>query len=569
MHSLSGLSSRGIYSSEPPPARSSLANHPTLLVSWWATVFSCTVIAVRVFGRYVRTERLFPEDKVMLLSVLPLIARMIFVHFVLILGTNNTQTAGLTLADIDHREVGSKLVLCARIFYAMFIWTAKLTVALFLKRVAGMIWRRSVTIFLRVIYWFLGITLLAVVIATLGECHPFDHYWQVVPDPGPHCRLGYANLLTMGTCDVITDLLLVTFPIPIIIATQMPLKRKVSLVSLFALSLILVAITCYRVPSVILHDGSQQYRSLMASFEILAATSVSNALVIGSFIRDKGVKKLKFKKAIGAASLSESLEQRKLSRKLTYHQWGSEENLAAEMGIRLHPSSIDEQNKKGLELTYYRPYGARTGTLDPDWTFGKGNPEDDGNSASDSLDVRICPREYIETNVSRHEKNSGNVVISNTEVPSPANAASQKSQTGILKTVHVEIHSDISAPPALNPGPFFDVAGALGNETRDPSNSNAQRAHMNSTNPFNGAIQPHGSGSRALLQDVGGLLSDLHDDSTPTIAPGGSSPQPQPPGSGSQHATHGGIDAQRQPAAPPSYTPQSGVSGHVDQGDQI
>ena len=171
-----------------------------------------------------------------------------------------------------------------------------------------MIWRRSLRLFLQFLYYFLASTLVAVLIATLAECQPFDHYWQVVPDPGPQCRLGYANLITMGACDVITDILLVAFPIPLIVMSNMPMKRKVSLVVLFALSLILVGITCYRVPSVIQHNGSQQYRTLLASLEILAATAVSNAVVIGSFVRDKGVKKAKYKKAQGSASVSESLD---------------------------------------------------------------------------------------------------------------------------------------------------------------------------------------------------------------------------------------------------------------------
>lgn len=53
-------------------------------------------------------------------SVIPLIARMCFVHVVLIWGTNNVNVS--TLNDpvkIRHREIGSQMVLAARVFYAM------------------------------------------------------------------------------------------------------------------------------------------------------------------------------------------------------------------------------------------------------------------------------------------------------------------------------------------------------------------------------------------------------------------------------------------------------------------
>jgi len=54
----------------------------------------------------------------MALSLVPLLARMGLVHLVLLWGTNNTVTDGLTPLDVQHREVGSKLVLASRILYA-------------------------------------------------------------------------------------------------------------------------------------------------------------------------------------------------------------------------------------------------------------------------------------------------------------------------------------------------------------------------------------------------------------------------------------------------------------------
>ena len=94
MESTSTLARR-LYSSAPP-AQTRQETNPTLLVSWWATGFSLAIILVRVFGRYIRTERLFPEDWVMALSILPLLIRMGFVHVVLLWGTNNAVTIGLS-----------------------------------------------------------------------------------------------------------------------------------------------------------------------------------------------------------------------------------------------------------------------------------------------------------------------------------------------------------------------------------------------------------------------------------------------------------------------------------------
>ena len=76
------------------------------------------IILFRLAGRWVRTERLFVEDKIMAASIIPLLIRMGFAHVVLKYGTNNTILDELSSLDIAHRETGSRLVLPARIFYA-------------------------------------------------------------------------------------------------------------------------------------------------------------------------------------------------------------------------------------------------------------------------------------------------------------------------------------------------------------------------------------------------------------------------------------------------------------------
>ncbi|KAI4089653.1 MAG: hypothetical protein LQ344_005224 [Seirophora lacunosa] len=337
------LSPRALYS-HPPPAKDSIANHPTLLVSWWCTGFAAAIILVRICGRYIRTERLFSEDKVMAASLIPLLGRMALVHVVLLWGTNNARTDGLAALDVHHREVGSRLVLASRVMYAAFLWIAKFTISEFLKRLTSGVWRRKYELGLHFIRWFLAITFAAVVIATLAECQPFTHYWQVVPDPGAKCRQGYAQLITMGTSDVITDLLLVAFPIPIILKSHMAAKRKVSLVLLFSLSLILIAITIYRVVEVVQRHSDQQFRSLLASLEILAAAAVSNALVLGSFVRDRGVKKQRYRfDSVGGNSSLDRAGTGTRPRTLTIQTWGSDADLAGELGMRIAPDLEKQQ----------------------------------------------------------------------------------------------------------------------------------------------------------------------------------------------------------------------------------
>lgn len=343
-----------------------------------------------------------------------------------------------------------------------------------------MVWRRSVAIFLRFVHFFLASTLVAVVIATLAECQPFYHYWQVIPDPGPTCRAGYAQLITMGTCDVITDLLLVVFPVPIILMSHMPVKRKVSLVALFCLSLVLVAITCFRVPSVIERRGSQPYRSLIASLEILAATAVSNVVVISSFVRDRGVKKLKYKRDRESTAPSDSMETTVMRRNaVMQHQWGSDCDLAADLGIRLDPKLCNPAfpnariNMIPSVSMPARPVPvavAHTGTIDPSWTSNRSRvSEDDRASATDSLCIKVSPREYIETNRSPE-------------------------QVPCLSLSSLSSHQ----------ASFFDVGGLL---SQDHPTSPLSSSHVPSS-PVTGGLEAQRlCGSRAFLRELGGLNS--------------------------------------------------------------
>ncbi|CAP93937.1 Pc16g12670 [Penicillium rubens Wisconsin 54-1255] len=431
------LVARGIYHETSPAMQTRAQINPTLMMSWWVTIFSLLIIIVRLCGRYIRVERFFAEDKVMMISVIPLVIRMVLVHFVLILGTNNTTTTGLTEQEISNRELGT------------------------------------------------------VVIATLAECQPFHHYWQVIPDPGPTCRTGYVNLITMGTCDVITDLLLVAIPIPIILMAQMPLKRRLTLSTLFCLSLILVGITSYRVPSVIEHQGSQPYRSLLASLEILAATAVSNVLVIGSFVRDRGIKKLKYKRAQGSASVSESMDKSFIRRNtVMQHQWGSDSELATGLCIRLDPDMYTIPDPDETRLPRPAPTAppahiplavARTGTLDPTWSFATTRHSDDDRiSATESLERKVSPHEYLRTSQSPRE-------------------ISPSSQTRRVS--------------------LSDVGGLL-TRALPESASDHVRAQTCLSSPVEGVQRRLGAGSRAFLEDVG------------IFGPRAAANRPRPPDSG-------------------------------------
>lgn len=208
----------------------------------------------------------------------------------------------------------------------------------------------------------------------------------------------------MGTSDVITDLLLIVFPIPIVLKSAMAFRRKFSLVLLFGLSFILVGITLYRVVGVIDRHSDQQFRSLLASLEILAAAAVSNAVVLGSFIRDRGEKKKRFRfgSTGGSSSLDTASQQR--TRTITQRHWGSDADLVGDLGMRLRPDLEERRDTVARPAPIALPLASQAHvtpklTLNSNWGFpsrpSADTDETDLKAAGPDLEKPPSPTEIV------------------------------------------------------------------------------------------------------------------------------------------------------------------------------
>ena len=171
----------------------------------------------------------------------------------------------------------------------------KLVTLEFFNRLVGVSGKKKFVRLLLFTRITLAATFIAAVISNLAECTPFRLYWQVTPDPGPKCRQAYANLMTVTAGNVLTDVMLIVFPVPIVMQSRLKPGQKALLIGLFSLHLVPVIIAIYRLPEIIEEHGYQATRTMWASVEILAATFATNALAIGTFVRDKGIKKRKFR----------------------------------------------------------------------------------------------------------------------------------------------------------------------------------------------------------------------------------------------------------------------------------
>ena len=216
----------------------------------------------------------------------------------------------------------------------------------------------------------------------------------------------------------------------------------------------------------------QRFRSLLASLEILAAAAVSNALVLGSFVRDRGTKKKHFR--FGSTGGTSSLDRSATAprRALTARDWGSDADLVGDLGMRLDPHLTEKSSNVPRPAPVATPLHSKSkidtpGTVDGSWTFP--------NRAS---------RERDEADM---------------KPPEPVR----------------ELQSDASETP-ITPRrmSFFDVGGLLGENDAPRTrhrNSMAPSQQQPTTSPLSG-LHPHAGdsrrGSHALLRDIGGLMGD-------------------------------------------------------------
>lgn len=247
---------------------------------------------------------------------------------------------------------------------------------------------------------------------------------------------------------------------------------------------------------VTVRHSSQQFRSLLASAEILAAAAVSNALVLGSFVRDRGAKKQRFR--FGSTGGHSSIDRTTTGprRVVTMKNWGSDADLVGDLGMRLDP-----------ELAEKPPAGPR-----PAPTAIPVSPKIDSTTL-DAVDQKWS------------FPNRASIETEDTDMKSPGPVLELQPSPGEVP----------STPRGIS---FFDVGGLL--ENNDPSHLRSRHhsvaiAQPASTGSLTASTGLHPAsvasseggarrGSHILLQDIGGLLSPYSHVATPRAA----DPRPEP-----------------------------------------
>ncbi|KAJ5696917.1 hypothetical protein N7536_007329 [Penicillium majusculum] len=261
----------------------------TLIILWVFTWVTIGLIVLRLLVRKLKGFQFVLGDYFAMGAILCALVRLGLVHVILIWGTNNMstkfrQTHDFTSEEIRRREIASKFVLANRVFYNSYLWLQKAVLLDTYRRLLTHLPWEKVTMIS-----YIGIfaaTYLVVQIVTFTECDPFNHYWIVLPDPGT-CSQAQLQLIVLvsGVLNVITDIMLIALPIPILVMVKRSAIEKIQLAILFAVGLFIVAVTIARLPQNAKNSTAQVNRTTWASVELLAAAIVANAPVLYGLLK--------------------------------------------------------------------------------------------------------------------------------------------------------------------------------------------------------------------------------------------------------------------------------------------
>ncbi|KAK2031670.1 hypothetical protein LX32DRAFT_584391 [Colletotrichum zoysiae] len=234
------------------------------------------------------------DDAYMAFALIPLIGRTTSISVSFVLDPTHAYgpategeaaARGLTVEKLDEYYIIShKLLIPARIFYALFLWSLKLCLLNFYSRFVDVFhWGKVAT---KTLWWFIVVSFCVILIPTLLECRPLSLMWSPDPSGANTCHRALGNLITMAVFNVITDIALIVFPFPILRHVKLEGKVKAQLILLFSIAGLIVAITIVRLPMILNQAVSQRSRSMWASIEILCACVVANTAFYYALLKD-------------------------------------------------------------------------------------------------------------------------------------------------------------------------------------------------------------------------------------------------------------------------------------------
>ncbi|KAF2014103.1 hypothetical protein BU24DRAFT_370800 [Aaosphaeria arxii CBS 175.79] len=146
---------------------------------------------------------------------------------------NPADNIELTPDEIKRREYGSKLVLVTEHLQMVVLWSVKGCLLILYSRLT-MSLRHNLLV--KIVAGYVIASFVIMEILWFVWCRPFHHYWKV-PPPDLNCSAETNHMITNAVFNISSDIMIISLPMPVFMQSQLPLKRKIILSSVFALGI--------------------------------------------------------------------------------------------------------------------------------------------------------------------------------------------------------------------------------------------------------------------------------------------------------------------------------------------
>ncbi|CAI7654726.1 unnamed protein product [Penicillium glandicola] len=192
----------------------------------------------------------------------------------------------------SNRVAGSKIQIIGWSLYTAILWLVKFSLAVFYSRLTTGLQHLPTRV--RLGYLILGATYLAAALSILLSCQPFHAFWQIYPDPGNICQPSNSRVyvFVVVILNILTDIYLLSIPLPLLWTVNLNLKRKIPLMVLFSGAAFVMIAGIIRAATIMKSssDGAES-GSQWACRETFVSIVVSNLPIIQPLIR-KGFRKI-------------------------------------------------------------------------------------------------------------------------------------------------------------------------------------------------------------------------------------------------------------------------------------
>ncbi|KAK9794473.1 hypothetical protein SCARD494_05543 [Seiridium cardinale] len=254
-----------------------------LIETWTLYAIGSLVIFARIGCRLrmIGLSGFKPDDYIIIFSWATYTVMTVAAHIVGGLGDLHALT--MEQREALSEEEATPLIYATQWFcagvatYILFIWTLKMNMLFLYQRVVRGLW---VERFIKPTMYLVIATFIAIYMILFCVCRPYNRMWVVFPDQGEYCQpQSRLNMIPPLVMNIVTDLVIMLIPAPVLVNIQTTVWKKIGLLVLFTAGFFIMVAAIIRVTMVlILKNGPTA--AIWSCREDFVAISIGQAILV-------------------------------------------------------------------------------------------------------------------------------------------------------------------------------------------------------------------------------------------------------------------------------------------------